>query len=133
VEKLILIVDDATAAAAVLRDAVLELAGTMDPSPAVRVEIAASGEELLQRCASQCPDLVVLDVNLPDLDGIDCFYRLRAQWPEVASHTVFLTGYAGSSEITPRLQQALADGARAVFRKPLRLADIEKLLHRHLR
>ncbi len=132
-ERLILIVDDAVAVADVLRTAILETARTMADLPPLAVETVQTGEELLERCATQHPHLIILDVNLADLDGIDCFYRLRERSPELARRTIFLTGYAGSEDTASRLAAALADGARAVLRKPVGMADIEKLLERYLR
>ena len=44
-----------------------------------RVECYASGEEALERLEAQRPDLVLLDVGLPGLDGLECLGQLRAQ------------------------------------------------------
>lgn len=42
------------------------------------VDEAADGEQALARCAAAAPDLVVLDVLMPGLDGIEVLRRLRA-------------------------------------------------------
>jgi two-component system KDP operon response regulator KdpE len=39
----------------------------------------ASGEEALEQVEAQRPDLVLLDVGLPGLDGLDCLGQLRAR------------------------------------------------------
>ena len=41
------------------------------------VEVAADGQEALDRCADATPDLVVLDLMLPRVDGYEVFRRLR--------------------------------------------------------
>jgi two-component system, OmpR family, KDP operon response regulator KdpE len=46
------------------------------------VIVAGRGEEALSLAASRAPDLVVLDLGLPDLDGVEVIRRLRA-WSEV--------------------------------------------------
>ena len=43
------------------------------------VECYASGEEALERLDAQRPDLVLLDVGLPGLDGLGCLGELRAR------------------------------------------------------
>lgn len=132
-EKVIVIVDDAGPVREVLQEAILQLRSGSASTGELRVETVRNGEELLERCSAASPDLVILDVNMPGMDGIETFHRLRERNPEIASRTVFLTGYAGSPEVNQRLQDALAAGARGVLLKPVGLADIEKLLQRHLR
>jgi two-component system KDP operon response regulator KdpE len=47
-----------------------------------RVTTAARGEEGLTLAAAQAPDLIILDLSLPDLDGIEVCRRLR-EWTQV--------------------------------------------------
>jgi two-component system KDP operon response regulator KdpE len=46
------------------------------------VTTAATGEEALEEAGMQAPDLVVLDLGLPDLDGVEVIRRLRS-WSDV--------------------------------------------------
>jgi DNA-binding response OmpR family regulator len=46
-----------------------------------QVECVADGYEALRRIAAQPPDLVILDLMLPGIDGLEVCRRLRAQWP----------------------------------------------------
>ena len=66
---LILLVDDAEDLRTVLTG-VLEAAG-------FRVVTAANGHEALRNVFASHPDLVVLDLGLPDLDGLDVLTRIR--------------------------------------------------------
>ncbi|HEY2515616.1 MAG TPA: response regulator [Polyangiaceae bacterium] len=52
------------------------------PSPDCKLVEAATGEEGLASAAAHPPDLVLLDLGLPDLDGIDVTRRLR-EWTTV--------------------------------------------------
>jgi DNA-binding response OmpR family regulator len=45
------------------------------------VERVHDGQEALLRIAEQPPDLVILDLMLPGMDGLEVCRRLRAQWP----------------------------------------------------
>ncbi len=47
----------------------------------LRVDVAVTGPEALEEVASDVPDLVLLDVMLPGLDGIEVCRRLRAEHP----------------------------------------------------
>jgi len=47
-----------------------------------RVSVAARGEEGLTLAAAEQPDLIILDLSLPDLDGIEVCRRLR-EWSQV--------------------------------------------------
>ena len=46
------------------------------------VTVAPTGQDGLDRAALSAPDVVLLDLGLPDLDGLDVLRRLR-QWSEV--------------------------------------------------
>jgi CheY-like chemotaxis protein len=59
------------------------------------VEVAACGAEALRVAATQQPELVVLDLGLPDLDGLDVIHGLRG-WTAVP--IIVLSGRAGSSD-----------------------------------
>ncbi|MCZ7527193.1 MAG: response regulator transcription factor [Acidimicrobiia bacterium] len=77
----LLVVDDEEPLVELLRDA-LRFAG-------FDVRTARGGLEALQVAADQHPDLLVLDVNLPDLDGFEVCRRLRRDGDDVP--VVFLT------------------------------------------
>ncbi len=70
----VLVVDDEVAIRRFLR---LSLSGE-----GFQVHEAASGEETLQAVAREHPDLVLLDLGLPDLDGVEVTRRLR-EWSQV--------------------------------------------------
>src|ERR1700748_2171717 len=55
-------------------------------------EIARSGEEALRASANDPPDLVLLDLNLPGMDGMELLSRLREKTPGVQA--IVLTGFA---------------------------------------
>ena len=107
----LLLVDDA-ADVRMLLQVLLELDGWT-------VLLASDGEEGVATALTERPDVVVLDVQLPGLDGPDVLHALRAR-PETARiPVVFLTG--GPPADDPAL---LAIGAQGVLHKPFDPADI---------
>jgi DNA-binding NarL/FixJ family response regulator len=55
------------------------------------VGIASDGRSALQLVEAQRPDVLLLDLGLPDLSGIEVARSIRSRWPEVA--VLVLTGY----------------------------------------
>jgi DNA-binding NarL/FixJ family response regulator len=50
---------------------------------AVQVEEAADGEEALRIVAHRRPDVVVMDVTMPRMNGIEATRRLKVRWPDL--------------------------------------------------
>ncbi len=76
---------------------------------------AASGREALAHCAERSPDLILMDVRLPDLDGLEVTRRLRAGG---AAPSPLILAMSGDAEDEDR-QRALAAGADGFVDKAL--------------
>ncbi|MDX1662051.1 MAG: response regulator [Gemmatimonadota bacterium] len=91
------------------------------------VECAATAEEGVERASARAPDGVLLDVVLPDADGVELLDRLRGIEGMEEVPIVFLTGKASTE--TARLERADARGAITKPFDPLALADeVDRLL-----
>ena len=77
------------------------------------VEVAADGEQALELIERTKPDLVLLDLNLPKIDGIEVLKRLRAQSSFLTLPIIVLSANARSG-IT---EEAFAAGATMVLSK----------------
>lgn len=86
------------------------------------VSLAFNGEDALHAAAEQQPDVVVLDIGLPDMDGYEVARRLRTQGSRAV--LIALTGYGQEED------KALAfeAGFDHHLTKPVGLADIEAVL-----
>jgi two-component system, OmpR family, KDP operon response regulator KdpE len=84
------------------------------------VSVAADGTEALRAAATGRPDLIVLDLGLPDIDGIEVIRKLRV-WTPVP--IIVVSGRIGSAEKV----HALDAGADDYVNKPF---DMEELLAR---
>ena len=88
---------------------------------------ARSGEEALRTAAEQPPDIVLLDLNLPGIDGIETFRRLRARVPGVQG--IVLTGFASIEAA----RQAIHLDVVEFLTKPAPLGELEQALDRAMR
>jgi two-component system, OmpR family, response regulator len=98
------------------------------------VTAGATGADALQRAMTDHPDLIVLDVMLPDIDGFEVCRRLRAQANDVpvifltardtTSDTVTGLALGGDDYVTkPFSVEALVARVRAVLRRATRTGD----------
>jgi len=86
--------------------------------PGSLVQGVGSGEEALAQARSTSPDVVLMDVNLPGIDGLEATCRVKAQWPKTA--VVILTTHD-----TPRHRLAAAQAGAAGY---IAKGDMETLL-----
>ncbi|MBL0092712.1 MAG: sigma-54-dependent Fis family transcriptional regulator [Piscinibacter sp.] len=88
------------------------------------VECAGSAEEGLGRLDSFAPDAVVLDFNLPGMDGLQALERIRAHSP--ATQVIMVTGHANVEMAV----DAMKAGALDFLTKPVALSKLGMLLER---
>ncbi|HEV8358210.1 MAG TPA: sigma-54 dependent transcriptional regulator [Gemmatimonadales bacterium] len=91
------------------------------------IECAGSGEAALDRVRQQPPQLVLLDLVLPGIDGLETLRRLRREGFELP--VVLITG-RGDMETAIR---AMEEGAWDYLPKPLHVAELTTLVERCLR
>ena len=90
----------------------LGLASMLGKEPDLRVVAeASSGAEAIKQCEIHRPDVVLMDIRLPDITGIEATALIVKQHPEIKF--VILTTYEGDEDIF----QALQAGAKAYFPK----------------
>ncbi len=130
--KTIMVVDDDPGVREVLRELLEVVYADSIGAGELRVVTAADGEDAVQTGARETPSLVLMDVNMPRLDGIEAFYRLREQVPPAAGKTLFITGYAASCTVRERIDRAVADGALGWLSKPITAAQITAAVSQHV-
>jgi two-component system response regulator AtoC len=86
------------------------------------VTTAASGVEAVEKNATTGFDLVILDLKMPELDGIETIVRMKEIDPE--TYFVVLTGY-GTVESAVR---AMKSGAYDYLNKPVNLDELELII-----
>jgi two-component system chemotaxis response regulator CheB len=107
----VLVVDDSAFARKVIRE-------VLSASPDIEVvAIARDGLDALEKIAEFAPDVVTLDLVMPNLDGVGVLHALQARSPRPAVVIVSMT-----DEDSELGTQALAAGAFDVVKKPTALA-----------
>ncbi len=87
---------------------------------------AGTGEEALALVARERPAVVLLDVQMPGLDGLETLRRIKADWPETV--VIVMTAYGTVSTA----MEAMRAGAFEYLGKPLELQPLRGLLRRAL-
>lgn len=87
----------------------------------LKTDVAYNGKEALSAVEEEEPDVIVLDVKMPEMDGIEVLRRIKKAYPHV--EVIILTGH-GSEQDEERAREL---GAFDYLRKP---ADLETLLGR---
>lgn len=88
------------------------------------VGTAADGEDALALAAELRPDVVLMDLRMPRLDGVEATRRLRAQCPEI--QVIVLTTYADDRSVV----SALRAGAVGYLTKDASAEEIRQALER---
>jgi DNA-binding NarL/FixJ family response regulator len=90
------------------------------------VSQAATGAEAIQQYRRHRPDVMLMDLRLPDLSGIDAMIAIRTEFPE--ARIIMLTTFEGDVEV----QRALEAGARGYVLKnmpPSELVQVIRQVH----
>src|SRR5262245_40683150 len=92
------------------------------PAPAHRVEIARTGTEGLERVADDRPDVILLDLRLPDQSGLDVLKQLRQIDARIPVVLVTVVRSAESAI------EAMRQGAYDYLLKPLDLQKLDRVV-----
>ncbi len=110
-EPLVLIVDDNEKNLKLARD-VLQYAG-------LRTAEASTGEAAITSATEMLPDVILMDVRLPGIDGPTALARLRADPRTLAIPVVALTAFAMKGD----RERLLAEGFDGYLEKPISVKD----------
>ncbi len=82
------------------------------------VDVAVDGEEALDKLKSKQVDVVLLDINMPRMSGIEALTRIRQDFPQ--TEAIMLTGFADFSTAI----ECLKMGARDYLVKPVDTTEL---------
>ena len=115
----VLVVEDNEKNMKLFRD-VLEASG-------YRLLEATTGEQAMELAVEQQPNLVLMDIQLPDIDGVDALGRLRADARTASIPVVALTAQAMHGD----RERFLDAGFDAYISKPVDIVEFVKTVKEH--
>jgi two-component system nitrogen regulation response regulator GlnG len=92
------------------------------PSADMQVKIAQTGRDAIAMASKNRPDLALLDVSLPDMDGLEVYHRLRELDARIP--VIFVTATTSAENAI----EAMRHGAFEYLFKPLELSKLKEVL-----
>ena len=87
---------------------------------------ASNGQEAIQQFRAHCPDVTLMDLQMPEMNGVDAMIAIRGEFPD--ARVIVLTTYVGDVQVL----RSLKAGARAYLLKNLlhkELAETIRAVH----
>lgn len=92
----------------------------------ISVDWVRLGAEAMERIAAQMPDAVILDLGLPDIDGIQLYEEIAARWPDLP--ILFSTGHGDEKLLTHIPGEKRVGYLQKPYESDVLLAALEELL-----
>lgn len=86
------------------------------------VRLAENGRQALEEVKKKVPDLVLMDVRMPVMSGLEALERIKIMVPQV--EVVLMSAFVADEAV----ESALAGGARGFMQKPFELQQVLELL-----
>ena len=118
----ILIVDD--------EEDVLELIRYNLDKNGYNTETAITGEEALTKARAKLPDLVILDLMLPGIDGLEVCKKLKSDTKTEHIPVIMLTAKGEEADIVTGLELGADDYVTKPFSPKVLIARVRRILHR---
>jgi CheY-like chemotaxis protein len=118
--KRILIVDDSSTAR-MMEQVLLGRAG-------YDFIIAENGQQAIDKASAEHPDLILMDVVMPQLDGVEACRQLRGR-DETRAIPIVMVSTRGEE---PALERAFAAGCSDYLPKPINATDLLSMVKRYL-
>lgn len=118
----ILIVDD--------EEDVLELVRYNLDKNGYRIETATTGEDALAKARAKLPDLIILDLMLPGIDGLEVCKKLKSDTKTQNIPIIMLTAKGEETDIVAGLELGADDYVTKPFSPKVLVARVRRILHR---
>jgi len=92
-----------------------------------RADVAANGIEVCQALERQTYDLVLMDVRMPEMDGLEATRIIRQRWPNRGPNIIAITAYALEGDKEKCLEAGMDD----YISKPMKIEELARVLERY--
>jgi PAS domain S-box-containing protein len=93
-----------------------------------RILLAQNGKDAIDLAQNYHPDLILMDVQMPDMSGIEAIECIRKQSQETSVPIIVLTAQAMAGD----REKCLATGANQYLTKPVKLRKLHQSIQKHL-
>ena len=90
---------------------------------------AVDGEEALEKASAECPDLILLDISIPKIDGYEVTRRLKSQVKFKDTPIIALTAHAMKGD----REKALEAGCDGYISKPIDIHELPDQIKSYLK
>lgn len=94
----------------------------------IRADVAANGLEVLEALERQPYDIVLMDVQMPEMDGLEAARTIRRRWPNGTPHIIAVTAHALEGD----RERCLKAGMNDYIGKPVKMDDLISALCRFI-
>lgn len=92
-----------------------------------KADVVANGIEALQALERQPYDLVLMDLKMPDMDGLEATRIIRHHWPENGPKVVAITAYAMKGD----RERCIEAGMDDYISKPMKMSELAQVLRKY--
>lgn len=94
----------------------------------LQADVAVNGIEVLEALKQQPYDLVLMDIQMPEMDGLEAALQIRRRWnrAETPLRIIAMTAFVSASD----LERCLEAGMDDFLAKPVRVDDLRRVLYR---
>lgn len=94
-------------------------------SPYISFEFVCDGNELIEKCASDTPDLIITDIKMPNMSGLEAIEEIRKTYSD-KFRIYILSGFTDFELVRSALQLGVVD----YIPKPIKYGQIKELLEK---
>lgn len=115
-DKTILIVEDESSIAFIMKEMLSDLGAN--------ILLAENGAEAMRLVRKSYCDLLVVDLTLPDTNGMELYFQIVQEKPHLATRFIFMTGY----DLQAELDRLVKKTGNRFIQKPFQLLEFRELV-----
>ncbi len=93
-----------------------------------KADPVADGLEVLQALERQPYDIILMDIQMPEMDGIEATKEIRRRWPDRGPKIIAITAHALKGD----RERCLESGMDEYISKPMQIGELAKALKKYI-